>query len=228
MLNIVFLVSGNGGTLVFTYNAIKSLKIKAKIVKVIADRECNAIDYANNKNIPHYILEKGNFENQLIHEIQSTNPNIIITNIHKILSGNIIDHFKGKFINLHYSLLPAFGGLIGMKTIENAKKQNCKFVGATVHKVTEEVDAGEIVWQAAIPVNWEYAKDIEDSTYKAASIILLQYIRYILSNKAGSTNILNDLNNNQVIFSPPIKNEDIYTDTSFWQKITSEITTISN
>ncbi len=219
MTNIVFLVSGNGGTLIFVYQAIKHLNLEAKVTKIIADRDCGAVSYAIKENIPQIILAKENFEENLITELGSANPDIIITNIHKILSQKIIKAFEGKFVNLHYSLLPAFGGLIGMKTIAEAKKQNCRFIGATVHRVNEFVDAGEILYQVSMPINWTTAIDIEDSIFKAASMILLAHIKDLILSSQKDTDEIIDLNNNKIYFSPSIQMDHIFLDNSFWLKI---------
>lgn len=222
MIKIAFLVSGNGGTLIFVDQAIKHLNIEATVTKIIADRDCGAVSYAIKENIPQKILAKENFEENLINELDDVNPDIIITNIHKILSQKILNAFEGKFINLHYSLLPAFGGLIGMKTITEAKKQNCRFIGATVHRVNEFVDAGKILYQVSIPVNWTTSVDVEDSIFKAASMILLAYIKDLTLTSKNDTDQIIDLNNNKIYFSPSIQMESLFLDNSFWLKIKNQ------
>ena len=68
----------------------------------------------------------------------------------RILSGAFIAAFEGRIVNIHPSLLPAFGG--GMDAVEQALAHGVKVTGCTVHLVTEEVDAGPILLQAAVPV----------------------------------------------------------------------------
>jgi phosphoribosylglycinamide formyltransferase 1 len=68
----------------------------------------------------------------------------------RILSGAFIAAFEGRIVNVHPSLLPAFGG--GMDAVAQALAHGVKVSGCTVHLVTEEVDAGPILLQAAVPV----------------------------------------------------------------------------
>ena len=68
----------------------------------------------------------------------------------RILSGDFVRAFEGRILNVHPSLLPAFGG--GMDAVEQALAHGVKVSGCTVHLVTEEVDAGPILLQAPVPV----------------------------------------------------------------------------
>jgi phosphoribosylglycinamide formyltransferase-1 len=68
----------------------------------------------------------------------------------RILTGAFIAAFEGRMINIHPSLLPAFAG--GMDAVAQALARGVKLSGCTVHLVTEEVDAGPILLQAAVPV----------------------------------------------------------------------------
>lgn len=68
----------------------------------------------------------------------------------RILAPEFIQAFRGRIINVHPSLLPAFGG--GMDAVAQALTAGVKVTGCTVHEVTEEVDAGPILLQAAVPV----------------------------------------------------------------------------
>jgi phosphoribosylglycinamide formyltransferase-1 len=68
----------------------------------------------------------------------------------RILSPAFVAAFAGRMLNVHPSLLPAFGG--GMDAVQQALAHGVKVSGCTVHLVTEEVDAGPILLQAAVPV----------------------------------------------------------------------------
>lgn len=68
----------------------------------------------------------------------------------RILSPAFVAAFAGRMLNVHPSLLPAFAG--GMDAVEQALEHGVKVTGCTVHLVTEEVDAGPILVQAAVPV----------------------------------------------------------------------------
>jgi phosphoribosylglycinamide formyltransferase-1 len=68
----------------------------------------------------------------------------------RILSGDFVASYAGRMLNVHPSLLPAFGG--GMDAVEQALEHGVKVSGCTVHVVTDDVDAGPILVQAAVPV----------------------------------------------------------------------------
>ena len=68
----------------------------------------------------------------------------------RILSAAFIAAYENRMLNVHPSLLPAFGG--GMDAVEQALRQGVTQTGCTVHLVTEEVDAGPILLQAVVPV----------------------------------------------------------------------------
>jgi phosphoribosylglycinamide formyltransferase-1 len=68
----------------------------------------------------------------------------------RILSPIFVAAYRGRILNVHPSLLPAFAG--GMDAVERALAHGVKITGCTVHLVTEEVDQGPILLQAAVPV----------------------------------------------------------------------------
>jgi phosphoribosylglycinamide formyltransferase 1 len=68
----------------------------------------------------------------------------------RILTSGFLAAFEGRMINIHPSLLPAFAG--GMDSVAQALARGVKLSGCTVHIVTEEVDGGPILLQAAVPV----------------------------------------------------------------------------
>jgi phosphoribosylglycinamide formyltransferase-1 len=68
----------------------------------------------------------------------------------RILSPGFVAAFRGRMLNVHPSLLPAFGG--GMDAVERALAHGVKITGCTVHLVTDDLDAGPILVQAAVPV----------------------------------------------------------------------------
>lgn len=68
----------------------------------------------------------------------------------RILSPGFVGAFRGRIVNIHPSLLPAFGG--GMDAVERALAHGVKITGCTAHLVIEEVDAGPILVQAAVPI----------------------------------------------------------------------------
>ena len=90
------------------------------------------------------------FDQSLMQQIDSHAPDLVVlAGFMRILTPGFVDHYAGRLINIHPSLLPAFTGL---NTHQRAIDAGCKFAGATVHQVTAELDHGQILAQAVVPV----------------------------------------------------------------------------
>jgi phosphoribosylglycinamide formyltransferase-1 len=74
---------------------------------------------------------------------------VVLAGFMRILTPGFVAHYAGRLVNIHPSLLPAFAGL---NTHQRAIDEGCKFAGATVHRVTTELDHGQILDQAVVPV----------------------------------------------------------------------------
>ena len=183
MKKIVFLASGNGGTLKSVYYALERLGWDAILNLVVADRECGALDFARSNGIRAKTCSYHSKQDGALYELLRDEPaDLIVTNIHKIITKRILDLFPGRYLNLHYSLLPSFGGVIGMRTLDEAKKQNVQWVGATSHVVDELVDHGRILGQCVIRVDWQRdSLDILQNTiFRGACMVFLQSVRSTL------------------------------------------------
>ena len=214
-MRILFLASGNGGTMKFVHQAMRKMKIDGEVVAIISDRECGAIDFARKQFIPYkvFIPWKEKIE-EIVEEIKKYSPDIVVTNIHKILPSEIFNCCNAQFINLHYSLLPAFGGVIGFKTLEMARDANTRIIGATCHYVNENVDGGKIISQAAISVDWENDMDkIGNKIFRIACESILNGILIVSEIQIGESS------NNEVIYSPKLRFDNSVFSESFWEQI---------
>ncbi len=221
MTKIGFLVSGNGGTLKFLHLVQKMNIYDYSIQFVIADRECGALEYANNNDIYTNVVKYNKNNREDLYKIlnQFKDIDIIITNIHKVLDNNILNQFMGRLINLHYSLLPAYGGLIGMKTVDEARSDNAMFIGATCHEVSEILDGGKIICQSCFSVDWELPdKEIKDLVFQSANLCLLNSILLRTENKDL---LQKEYTYKNLLFNPVLKFvTDELTD-DFWYKLKS-------
>ena len=210
MKKIVFLVSGGGANLKFIHRALRILEVQASIVGVIADRDILFGDFLIRENIYFSkVRYNKNYNQELLFELTKLYPDIIITNIHKVIDNEVLLKFENKFINLHYSLLPAFSGLIGMKTVEEARNKNVQFIGGTCHEVNEEVDSGKILFQSCFSIkSWDEISynSIVDTVFKSSCLLLLSGILHKLGFKLGRIDqcVINDFN---VSFSPALNFE---------------------
>ncbi len=94
------------------------------------------------------------FDAALMAEIDRHDPEgrptlVVLAGFMRILTPGFVAHYEGRLINIHPSLLPAFTGL---HTHRRALDAGCRFAGATVHRVTSELDHGTILEQAVVPV----------------------------------------------------------------------------
>ena len=150
MKKIVVLASGEGSN----FSAIVDSGIEVE--KVLTDNpKAGVIKRAIKSSVPVMVLDKkeytqiqGWFEHRLDEEIPNDTDLIVLAGFMLILSSWFCEKWAGKIINIHPSLLPAFGG--GCHAIKDAWEYGCKVFGVTIHWVIPEVDAGPIITQRAI------------------------------------------------------------------------------
>ena len=225
MLRIVFLCSGGGGNLRFIVEAIRlGLLTDAELSGVITDRECPASLFARQNNIP---VSECDFsqKNQpdVMNRLIDLDPGIVVSNVHKILMPVVVDSFRRKLDNLHYSLLPAFGGVIGPKALSQALDYGVQLVGTTVHLVDDLVDAGSPVVQAAIPViQGDEATVLMDIVFGVGCISLLTGMQLIRVDRRATLNGLRSLmevSGRTVLFNPSVASFPEFQDESFWSRL---------
>ena len=162
-MRAVILISGNGSNLQSLIDNAK--KIDLEICSVISNKEdAFGLKRAERANIstnfvdPNRFESREDFDKQLIAIIDELDIGLIIlAGYMRILSSDFINHFAGKILNIHPSLLPKFPGLNTHRKAIDAKE---KYHGATVHFATEELDGGPIISQEIVeidPIDTEYS-----------------------------------------------------------------------
>lgn len=152
------LVSGRGTNLQAIIDAVERGEVTARIAVVISDRkDAYALERCRKHGIEGVFIDskthadKPGFDQAMIDLLQGKSVDLIcLAGFMRILGKNFISAFRGKIINIHPSLLPAFPGLNVQK---KALDYGVKFAGCTVHFVDEEVDAGMVILQAVVPVH---------------------------------------------------------------------------
>ena len=155
-MKAVILISGNGSNLQSIIDHAD--KIDLQISAVISNRD-NAfgLQRAQSANINPYFVDskifnsRDAFDNELISIINKLDVELIIlAGYMRILSPLFINHFSGKILNIHPSLLPKYPGLnTHQRAIDACDKEH----GATVHFVTEKLDEGPIISQETVQVD---------------------------------------------------------------------------
>jgi len=161
MKNIVILISGSGSNMAAIARAAQKEhwqeKFGAKISAVISNKaEAGGLALARGLGIatevvPHRdFASREAFDAALMARIEPHAPHLVVlAGFMRILTPGFVARYAGRLVNIHPSLLPAFAGL---HTHQRAIDMGCKVAGTTVHQVTAELDHGEILAQAVVPV----------------------------------------------------------------------------
>lgn len=151
------LISGRGSNLEAIIQAVQAGELPIELCAVISNRpHAPGLWVARQQGIPTEVIDHGSFpdrntfERMLMERIDLRRPHLVVlAGFMRLLGPDFIDHYAGRLINIHPSLLPAFPGL---RTHERALEAGAKQHGATVHFVTHEADSGPIIAQAAVSV----------------------------------------------------------------------------
>jgi phosphoribosylglycinamide formyltransferase 1 len=157
MKRIVILVSGRGSNAQAIVQRCAAEAWPAQVVAVVGNRPgAAAFDFAAAQGIATALVDhtgfagREAFDAELMRVVDAFAPDLVVlAGFMRILGDGFVAHYAGRLLNIHPSLLPAFGGL---HTHRRAIEAGCKLAGATVHFVTPALDHGPIVAQAAVPV----------------------------------------------------------------------------
>ena len=177
---IAILISGSGSNMRALVEDMLNDNDYADPVIIISDRaEAKGLLYAKKMNIETRIIDfkkisdKNKFEKNLITVIYNFNIDIIcLAGFMTILSNSFLTQFEHSILNIHPSILPLFKGL---NTHKKALNSGMAVHGATVHKVTEKLDSGQILGQAVVPI---FKQDTEKSL--ASRVLKLEHRLYPL------------------------------------------------
>ena len=154
---IAVLLSGRGSNFEALADSIAAGRIpNAEIVLVVSNREgAPGIEKARERGIPGRVipskgLEREAYDHLVVAALEEARPDLVcLAGFMRLLSPYFVEHFRGRILNIHPSLLPAFPGLEAQR---QALEHGVKFAGCTVHFVDENLDAGPIVLQAVVPI----------------------------------------------------------------------------
>ena len=155
--NVVVLISGSGSNLQALIDSITQDGNPARIAAVICNRaDAYGLVRAQNAGIPTRVLDHKQFDGReafdaaLIEAIDGFDPQLVVlAGFMRILTPGFVQHYSGRLLNIHPSLLPAFPGL---HTHERALEAGCRIAGCTIHFVTAELDCGPIIAQGVVPI----------------------------------------------------------------------------
>lgn len=222
-LRIAFLCSGGGGNLRFTVQAIeKGALPDAMVCAVLTDRECLANHFAHEHHIDTRVLDyRAQGQQEVLDALDDANADVVITNVHKILAAPVVAAYRGRLVNLHYSLLPAYGGVIGLRPVELALADGMKFIGVTAHHVDEAVDAGRPIIQAVIPTEpQDTTASLADLVFRSGCLALLETLRTFTPDSMGRAGGIASasVHNRDIRFNPGLSFPASMFDELFWQQ----------
>jgi phosphoribosylglycinamide formyltransferase 1 len=160
-LRVAVLASGRGSNLQAVIDAIEAGEVHATIVAVISNKkDAAALERARKHGVPDLFVDPKPFagrpdsreayDRALLEVLEKYNVELVLlAGYMKIVTAVLVNAYANRMMNIHPSLLPSFPGLeVQKKAIE----WGCKLAGCTVHFVTEGVDEGPIILQAAVPI----------------------------------------------------------------------------
>jgi len=175
-LRVAVLASGRGSNLQAIIDAIQAGTVQANIVVVISNKkEAPALERARRHGLSGLFVDpkpyagrpdnREAYDHELLAVLRRHDVELVLlAGYMKIVTTVLVEAFANRMMNIHPSLLPSFPGLdVQKKAIE----WGCKLAGCTVHFVTEGVDEGPIILQAAVPV-------LDDDTPDTLTIRILE------------------------------------------------------
>jgi len=154
---VVILISGRGSNLQAILDETRAGNLPVEIRAVISNNPPAAgLHRAAAAGVPTAVVnhrdytERADFDRALMAAIDRHQPQLVVlAGFMRILGEEFIRHYAGRLINIHPSLLPAFRGL---DTHARALSAGAREHGASVHFVTNDLDGGPVIVQAAVPV----------------------------------------------------------------------------
>jgi phosphoribosylglycinamide formyltransferase-1 len=161
LVRLGLLLSGRGSNLQAIIDAIEAGTLSAEIAVVVSNKQdAGGLERARKHGVPHVWLDAKPFagrpdsreayDRAVLDVLRKYEVDLVLlAGYMKIVTAVLVTAYENRMMNIHPSLLPSFPGLdVQKKAIEHG----CKIAGCTVHFVTEGLDEGPIIVQAAVPI----------------------------------------------------------------------------
>jgi phosphoribosylglycinamide formyltransferase-1 len=178
-MKLAILLSGRGSNFEAIHAAITTGALRATIVCVISNRpDARGIERARELGLPAHVFDHKRYPAREAHEedvlraLAEAEPDFIaLAGYMRLLSPAFVAAFPHRILNIHPSLLPSFPGVDAQA---QAVAYGVKVSGCTVHFVDENLDAGPIIVQRAVPV-----RDDDTADTLAARILEQEHAAYV-------------------------------------------------
>jgi phosphoribosylglycinamide formyltransferase-1 len=177
-LSAAILISGGGSNLQAFIDAQKAQTLNLHLAVVLSNKpDAFGLQRARDAGIPTECVQNGDFADResfdtaVARALDPYQPDLLIlAGFMRILSASFVQHFAGRILNIHPSLLPKYPGL---HTHQRAIDAGDSWHGATVHFVTEELDSGPLIIQGRVPI-----EESDDAKSLAARTLVIEHRIY--------------------------------------------------
>ena len=164
-MRLAILASGKGSNMRAIQEGISRGLVQAQVALVLSNKpDAPVLDSARAAGIPVWaephaaFSSREDFDRAMLRAMKDAGIEaVVLAGYMRLLSPDFIRAYSGKIVNIHPALLPAFAGARG---VADTLEYGAKFAGCTVHFVTEEMDAGPIIIQAALPMHAGESEDV--------------------------------------------------------------------
>ncbi|MDN7130449.1 phosphoribosylglycinamide formyltransferase [Pseudidiomarina sp. 1APR75-15] len=193
MKRIVVLISGSGTNMQAIVDACQADRIDGEVVAVISNKaDVGGLEKAAKAGIPTAVLSHREFDSreaydeELLKLVDSFAPDVVVlAGFMRILTPAFAQHYQGRMLNIHPSLLPKYRGI---NTHQRALDSGDTEHGVSVHFVTEELDGGPVILQAVVPVFPEdTALDLQQRVHSQEHRIYPLVVQWLCSERLKLT-----------------------------------------
>lgn len=154
MMTLAVFASGTGSNFEAIADACADGRLDARVALVVCDKPgAPVVDKAAARGIRTFVFSpkdyacKSDYEKEIVALLDGLGVQLVcLAGYMRIVSDTLLDAYRGRIINIHPSLLPAFRG---SRAVEQAVEYGVKVYGITIHYVDEELDGGKIIAQRA-------------------------------------------------------------------------------
>jgi phosphoribosylglycinamide formyltransferase-1 len=180
-LRLGIMISGRGSNMQAIVHNIEAGELAAEVALVVCNRpDAAGLQWARDHGLPTALFDRCHYRSRASHNAAMAEQMVahgvelvVMAGFDRLITRELFDAFRGRIVNVHPSLLPAFAGT--MHAQAEAFEYGVKIAGCTVHFVTEDaVDGGPIILQAAVPA-------LEDDTKDSLAARILEQEHIIFS-----------------------------------------------
>ena len=210
MKSLVILISGRGSNM----QALLEARLPAKVAAVISNNpEATGLEIAKMYDVETVVIDhraypdRKAFDVALAKKIDFYQPALVaLAGFMRVLGDGFVNQYKGRLINIHPSLLPAFPGL---GTHEQALEEGVRIHGCTVHFVTPRMDHGPIIIQAAVRVlpddtNETLAARVLQQEHRIYPEAVRLFMKGRIKLSGSHVEVSNVASENSVLYSPEL------------------------